>query len=762
MLKRFASLTGSAVEIPPESLDWIRARQLAAFRRFGPAIALANTLNALFISGMLWDTRMRYAALVWSGIIIVMVALFTVKWYSTRHLPDRATASERSLVRNLRNTALLALAWGAFPAMFFATVPHHFQIAVAVVTVGMLCGGGFMLATLPRTAVTWIAIITVGSYIALAQQPVLGNLFIAGLLTVYVMVLVQCVLWVYAEFVRRHLGERLANDQAELIGLLLHDFEEVSSDWLWRTDTEGRICAGIERFDAAGSDGAQPDSFASLLLADPAVDELTLRMAHEQGFSDVEAQLAGQGQVRWVSLTGRPRYENGMFAGYQGVASDITEVRASAERIAFLASHDPLTGLANRTSLSLRLEQLVNERQSGSVLLLDLDRFKVINDTMGHATGDKILVTVADRLRHIVGASGDVYRMGGDEFAVVLAGPRRPAYLLARQIVDAIELPITVDDVVLDCSTSIGIRHLDEHVDSVNGLLSQADIALYRAKARGHGYVVEFDCAMDVEAQEMMRLERDLRSAIERSELHMEYQPLVDVRTRRTTGCEALLRWTHPEQGPVWPDRFIAIAERCGLIVPLGEWVIRNVVEAASRIDPSVRVALNVSPVQLRQPNLVSVFAETLAEFGVDPGRIDVEITESVLLADNDANLAVLGELRRLGMRISLDDFGTGYSSFSYLRKFSFDKLKIDKSFVDPLVSEPESVSIVGSINALAKALQMRTVAEGVETERHFEAVRFIGCDQAQGYLFSRPLVLDDFIAHLDAESATSNRSAAG
>ncbi|MEA1942142.1 MAG: EAL domain-containing protein [Pseudomonadota bacterium] len=754
MFKRVGEYLFSPVSIAGDDADWIRARQLDAFRRFSPIAACANIANAILVAAVLMQTQRMWLGLFWAAAITAPNVLHLMAWRRHRHRPRGSAASPRALRRNLRDTVILALVWATFPILFYDSMAGSFQAAVTAVTVGMLCGGAFMLCTLPRSAMAWIGLLTLGALIALFRSPDPVELYVAGLLVVYSGVLVYSVRWFHTEFVRRLQGERLAQQQTDLIGLLLHDFEEAASDWLWRTDADGRIVSGLPRFDVepALRSGDRVPGFLQLFEKGQAANELARRMAAEDSFSDHEIRLAGDGGVRWVSLAGKPRYENGRFAGYQGVASDITSARESAERVEYMATHDSLTGLGNRCTLMRALEECMDTQRGCSLLLLDLDRFKVINDTMGHAVGDRVLTVVADRLRHVVGRKGAVCRMGGDEFAIVVTEGCRDAPFLARQIVDAVELPITIEDAVLDCSTCVGIRHLGAGDSCAQVVMSQADIALYRAKASGHGNVVEFDRTMDVEAQELMRLERDLRSAVEDGQIHLLYQPLIDIDRARTTGCEALLRWTHPEHGPIPPDRFIEIAERCGLIVPIGEWVIRSVVAAAARIDPDVRVAVNVSPVQLRNPNLPAVFTEALTVHGVDPARIEVEITESVLLADTDANLSVLQSLRELGLKISLDDFGTGYSSFSYLRKFAFDKLKIDRSFVEPLDREPQSISIVGSINALAKALKMTTVAEGVETERQFEAVRIIGCDQAQGYLFARPLTLDALVDYIDAE----------
>lgn len=759
MIKRVWDWFCSPVLIPEADAGWIRARQIESYLRFGPVVAVSNAANVVLIASMLLYTQNLLPGAFWASVLVVPHFWHIVVLFRKRSRGERKSASERTIAVNRRDTAMLALVWSLFFVFVCGSLPPHYHAASIAVAVGMLCGGAFILSVLPRSAMTWIAIIAAGGIVSLTRHGSVINYYIAVLFVVYAGVLALSVRRSYSEFVRRLLGERLAQQQTDLIGLLLHDFEEAASDWLWRTDADGRIVSGLPRFDAdqvLRSGNRAPD-LLQLFEKGQAANELAHRIAAEASFSDHEVRLSGEGSVRWVSLTGKPRYENGTFAGYQGVASDITTARESAERVEYMATHDSLTGLGNRCTLMRALEHCMDtfcpDTQCGcSLLLLDLDRFKVINDTMGHAVGDKVLTVVADRLRHVVGRKGTVCRMGGDEFAIVVSDGGRDASLLARQIVDAVELPITVEGAVLDCSTCVGVRHLVEGDRCAQIVMSQADIALYRAKASGHGHVVEFDNTMDIEAQELMRLERDLRSAIEEGQIHLLYQPLIDIDRARTTGCEALLRWTHPEHGPVPPDRFIEIAERCGLIVPIGEWVIRSVVAAAARIDPDVRIAVNVSPVQLRNPKLPAVFKEALAHHAVDPGRIEVEITESVLLADTDANLSVLQSLREIGLKISLDDFGTGYSSFSYLRKFAFDKLKIDRSFVEPLDREPQSISIVGSINALAKALKMTTVAEGVETERQYEAVRIIGCDQAQGYLFARPLTLDALVDYIDAE----------
>tara|TARA_R110002094_G_scaffold191042_1_gene165566 strand:+ start:6687 stop:9104 length:2418 start_codon:yes stop_codon:yes gene_type:complete len=763
ILDGWSSLTVAAriaVDIPPESAGWVRAQQLTVFQSFAPLIVLANLLNVGLMVGLMFDTGARSIVLGWAvAITALMLVLALRAWHSARRSrrAPAQTRSQRSIGANTRDTAILGIVWALLPALCFSSATPQHQMVIAVVAVGMMCGGAFIMSTVPRAATVFVGLLALGSYVGLLRDPTPLNLFVSGMLTVYASTLLYGVARVHKEFVGRLLSERLARDQADLIGMLLRDFEEAASDWLWTTDATGRPTGGWARFvgDSAAAGHGMTDDFLTFFEPDSQSRELDELMRRDGSFSNHVVRTTVENGARWIALTGKPVRQNGVFAGYKGVASDITGERESVDRIAHLAAHDSLTGLANRSTLRAVLGEVLGyapaRKQASSLLLIDLDRFKVINDTLGHAAGDAVLVEAARRIRAVITGAGLVARMGGDEFAVVINQPGHNAELLARQIIDAIEQPYLIDGSAAKCSASIGLRPVCETDDDMEVLLRQGDLALYRAKAQGRGHVVEFDWTMDLEAQELMLLEHDLRSAIAGEELHLAYQPLADTSTGVIAGCEALLRWEHPRLGNIAPDRFIDLAERSGLIVPVGEWVIRSAIAAAAKIDPHIRVAINVSPMQLRSPNLCAVFINALAANGVAPERIEVEITESVLLADTEANLAVLQQLRALGLRISMDDFGTGYSSFSYLRKFDFDKLKIDKSFIDCLGQEDSSDAIVGAIIALARVLGMRTVAEGVETSAQLDLVRRLGCDEAQGYLFSRPIDLEALVTLVGA-----------
>ena len=426
---------------------------------------------------------------------------------------------------------------------------------------------------------------------------------------------------------------------------------------------------------------------------------------------------------------------------------DVTEQRRAERRIAHMAHHDALTGLPNRVLFHERLAALVAERAPAGLLCLDLDHFKLVNDTLGHPAGDALLRQVAERLRACLGGDGLVARLGGDEFAVLHRAERPALVALADRIIAALCRPFALDGQDVTVGVSIGIALAPEHGDDPDGLLRKADTALYAAKADGRRTRRLFEPAMDAALQARRALERDLRAAIAAEALEVHYQPLVDARTLAVTGCEALLRWRHPERGFVSPADFIPVAEETGLIASLGEWVLARACREAAGWPRPVRVAVNLSPVQFRAPDLVGTVARALAESGLDPARLELEITEQVMLEESAANIAVLHRLRGLGVRIAIDDFGTGYASLSYLRAFPFDKIKIDRSFTAALGQEAAALAVVQAVIGLGASLGTTTVAEGVETEAQLAVLRRSGCDEVQGFLFSRPVPAADLRA---------------
>jgi diguanylate cyclase (GGDEF)-like protein/PAS domain S-box-containing protein len=428
--------------------------------------------------------------------------------------------------------------------------------------------------------------------------------------------------------------------------------------------------------------------------------------------------------------------------GYLVAVVDITERRKAEARVAYMAHHDGLTDLPNREFYQERLRQALDEAKADgkpvAVLCVDLDLFKNVNDSFGHPMGDRLLRLVADRLRSQVRGNHLAARLGGDEFAVILSNlsPNEVSDFSTR-LIDVLSAPYGIDDVELVIGASIGIAMAPSDGSTSEELMRNADMALYRAKSDGGGVHHFFEREMDRIAQKRRDMEVDLRRAFANGEFELHYQPLVDIGANRISGFESLLRWRHPEKGMISPAEFIPIAEDIGLIIAIGEWVLREACMEATKWPDDVKVAVNLSPVQFRSRNLVQAVISALAHSGLSPLRLELEITESVFLAETEANLAILHQLRELGVRISMDDFGTGYSSLSYLRSFPFDKIKIDRSFVKDLSDRPDCVAIVRAISGLGRSLNIRTTAEGVETVDQLDWLRNEGCDEVQGFLFS-------------------------
>ncbi len=447
------------------------------------------------------------------------------------------------------------------------------------------------------------------------------------------------------------------------------------------------------------------------------------------------------GDGRHISVSVQPMPDGGTVTTHQ----DITEQRRSEAKIVHMALHDTLTGLPNRVLLNEQLEHaLTRVKRGGGVALhlIDLDHFKNVNDTLGHPAGDKLLQMVSDRLRGLAGETDTIARMGGDEFAVVqiTIAQAADATSLAHRLIEVVSEPYDIDGQLVVIGTSVGIAVGRTDGTSPDQLIRNADLALYRAKGDGRGACRFFEPAMDAEMQVRRATENDLRKALATGQFELYYQPVVNVQSYRICGFEALIRWHHPQKGIVPPGMFIPLAEEIGFIVPLGEWAIKDACATAAKWPSHLKMAVNLSPAQFRSPGLVQMVVDALAASRLPAERLELEITETILMQDSDATLAMLYQLRALGVRIAMDDFGTGYSSLSYLQSFPFDKIKIDRSFVKDIAEGVGSLNIVRAVAALAHGLGMATTAEGVETEEQFQAVKAEGCTEMQGFLFSGPL----------------------
>ncbi|KPF85953.1 EAL domain-containing protein [Novosphingobium sp. AAP93] len=548
---------------------------------------------------------------------------------------------------------------------------------------------------------------------------------------------------------------------------ILADYEETGQGWFWETDRRGLITY-ISR-PVAHVLGRKVDEiigrpFAELFNLSEQSGEgertLAFHLSARSSFSELAVRAAVYDEERWWSVTGRPTYDAfNNFQGFRGSGTDLTEKRRSQEHASRLAHFDSLTGLSNRFQMSQTLEKILTapneQNRACAVFLLDLDRFKQVNDTLGHPAGDALLKQVAQRLERVIGTVGRVGRLGGDEFQVILAGKiaREQLAHLAERIIETLSQSYSIENSRVMIGASVGIALAPDDGVTSEALIRNADLALYAAKDAGRGRYHFYAADLHSDAEERRQLEEDLRDAITHGNLELYYQPVVQTATERITGFEALLRWNHPVHGFISPAKFVPIAEDAGLIVSIGEWALRTACQDLAQWPDDVRVAVNVSPLQFANPALPSMVTSALASAAVHPDRLELEITESVFLGDDKATEAMFRALKGIGVRLALDDFGTGYSSLGYLKRAPFDKIKIDQSFVRGATQAgSRNGAIIASIVSLAEALGMETTAEGVETLDELDLVRMLGCSHVQGYIYERPL----------SASATQSRLATG
>ena len=537
----------------------------------------------------------------------------------------------------------------------------------------------------------------------------------------------------------------------------------MSSDWYWEQDEQFRFVSVTGDFTEKSGIGIERVLGKSRWDYVPALVDTELGREHRacleahEPFRNLEYRAVDDdGQERWFCINGQPVFdEDGRFAGYRGTGSDITARKMTEQRVHHVAQHDVLTGLPNRSLLQDRLGQAVAyANRSGRpvwVMLIDLDRFKFVNDSMGHKAGDVLLMTVAARLRGALRDSDTVARLSGDEFVAILSEHRDEPLTpdIVQRLMDAVAQPVMLGTKEFFVTCSIGVAVYPSDGTPSENLIEHADIAMYRAKKLGRNNFQFYTPAMNEESLERVRIESALRNALERNEFVLHYQPQVDLKTGQIVGMEALIRWKHPELGMVPPGRFVGVAEDTGLIVPIGAWVMRTAAAQNKAWQDAglgrLRVAVNLSARQFASSDLLDNIESVLNDTGLDPACLELELTESLFMSDVTPAVELLHRMKSLGVNLSIDDFGTGYSSFSYLSRFPIDVLKIDRSFVNDIGHDANDAAIVASIIALAHNLRLSVIAEGVETAEQLDYLRHQGCDEMQGYYFSRPLPAQEF-----------------
>ena len=777
--------------VPEAMAGRVRMEQVQSILRMTPVMMGANIVIAVLVGAAGLASPHAVALTVWAALVVSYALLGLRGWFAARRRKSgKRSVSQYGVNRLVLQAGLLGCLWAVLPIL---TMPKEQGFAgampmlVACVIAGMVGCGGFALLTLPAAAIAYSTPMALGALWALATSgdPVLYAL--GGLLIFcHLVVSVSCL--AHAKiFADRLVAAEELEKQRQVVSLLLSDFEEGASDWLWEVDAAGALTYVSERMAAvAGVDKSaligQPMSELCGAAETPTgpVAALSALFAEQKAFRDVTVSIevgpdSRNRQTHWWSLSAKPVHDlSGHFTGFRGVGADITQAREDQARISRLAHYDVLTQLPNRLSFLQALSKAWTDhgkpRSKGgagagcAVLCLDLDHFKGVNDSLGHPIGDDLLVQASARLRDCVGdltgEGGLVSRLGGDEFAVVVAPSPGHAALgeLARAIVSTLSRPYDVRGHHVLIGASVGIAVAPFDADDPDGLLKNADLALYRAKGDGRGAYRFFETAMDIWAQERRALELDLRDALAKDELKLFFQPLIGSDERQVTGFEALLRWQHPTRGLVAPADFIECAEQWGLIGAIGEWVLSEACHTAAAWPAHLSVAVNLSPHQFATGDLVAQVRKALKTSGLAPHRLELEITEGLLLHDSVKTLEQLAALKALGAKIAMDDFGTGYSSLAYLWRFPFDKIKIDRSFVAEMQDNAAIADILRTVALLGQTLNLKVTAEGVETPAQARLLADMRCDTFQGFLYGRPMPVGDIPSFLLSNLARQMR----
>lgn len=732
-------------------------RRLDDFTK-GATLSLVPSLGSIAALVYTFRDQVPLAILLgWAALQLTQLGAYIV---FDRQL-DGAKGDLAHLKRHWKRFVILQWIGSSIWAVIFpylATVATGLDaVVLAVVAIAVLTGVLLVHRTAPLPALFHIAVMAASITAATWIQTGGAGWPALFLLAFFVIALLGSTREQERAIVAGAEAEISRRESAATVGLLLNDYEQHSSDWLWTVGPRGNLRDVTPRFAAAAgrsNEDLEGAPLISLFAPGEECDRLARQLMERGAFRDAVLKLRVDGELRYWKLSARPRADGRM----SGVARDVTSDRLIEERVAFMAHYDNLTGLANRYLFNDRLRRALSDADRASSVALfyiDLDDFKAVNDTRGHLIGDRLLREVGTRLEREVRGQDLVARLGGDEFAVLLETRAGAGMLIERahRFLSVIRDPFELDGQVYRISGSIGIAKCIEGDCEAEELMRRADLALFAAKKKGRDTLALFDQAMDRAARERREVETDLREAIARGQLKLHYQPVIDLDTGEVSGYEALLRWYHPRRGIVTPAGFLDVAEETGMIVPIGEWVIRQALAETAQWEGAFRIAINLSPTQVRSPHLAAVVAQAIHAHSIEPERVEFEITEHVLLQESGVSAGNLEKLRDLGAKVALDDFGIGYSSLGYLRQFPFDRIKIDRAFVDGIDLEADNQAIVSSITRLAEALGMTTTAEGVETRAQLDLLRKLGCQEAQGYLICQPVPGENF-ATADAVAA--------
>ncbi len=748
----------------------VRVQQLNSLAVCMLVIAVTGEGTAAMVLYEYWNLGLHALLLGVIGLISTSYAVMIaacLHWL--RRSPSGCGGTDRMLRRFVVVGWCLGLAWAILEILLM----RHSNPGQRALLYGLIIGlmsTPAMVTPYSAALAFWVPV-TAGGLASICLVSSARDLGGSFLLSGYTALSLFCMLYLNRAFIRRVVAEVSQSDGRATIDLLLKEFENSAGDWLWETDRLGRLThvsarfaevAGVPASELLGRelvalcrDGDEP---SGPMLAPGPKSEIERLFEHRLAFRELELAVRLGGRSMCWALTGKPKLEaDGSFEGFRGVGSDVTEKKAAKERAAFLASFDELTGLANRRQFRERLDSGLSATGGppAAVLCLDLDGFKAVNDRHGHPVGDKLLRLFADRLRMLLREADVCARLGGDEFAVAVFELTEQAVLaVARRMILDLSRPYSIDGFLIEVGVSIGIAIASMSETSAGDLLKGADAALYRAKSEGRGTWRLFDEELQQKVERRLELQEELAQVIAAGGLSLVFQPIAPLGSRRAVALEALVRWRRKDGQSVPSSEFVSLAEDCGLIFDLGRWVLQEACSKAAQLDTSLRIAINVSPLQLRDRSFMADLRRVLASTGVSPARLDIEVTETAFLDMNQAMLDLLDELHAMGIGIILDDFGVGQTSLNHLRKYPFSVIKIDQSFIREMPTSRACRAIVRGVIGMARELGIATTAEGIETPEHLDIVRELGCDYWQGYLLGAPEEIGKLVRRITPEVA--------
>ena len=762
-----------------------RARQVNSLARQLP-LASAATLFIVILANVISKGKIDYFVLqLWSILLIAIALGDIVVWVivTKRKIENLGSYTLMFSVSFMLGAAGLLYAFMSVQLM--GVLEYTDKLILIALIAAFISTGAWQFSVLPLAGTLWVFSLCLGIAIGLLVNYGDTYLSIASLLIVYLVYLTSAVLVTSRHFVFNLMTENAIEEQRKVVGLLLRDFENNASDWLWEIDSLGflnHVSPRMESVIGMSASSLQSKPFLTILQqacpkgvieAGIALQQFTTQLSNGQPFSQVRVATQAHDKVKWWSFTAQPLLDaNGAFEGWRGVGSDITVAIDREREMIHLANVDSLTGLANRYRFGhtlnncLSVDKALNEQLT--LITLDLDNFKTVNDMLGHLAGDECLKEVSKRLKSITPVDSLLARLGGDEFAWIMPNGLTVSQseTFGHRVRQVLSLPWQHQEHSFYINASMGVASAPADGDSPIALQRASDMALYSAKARGRNTLCFFDTTLDEKAMHKLSMMNDLRQSVSNQEFSVYYQPQIRFSDQELIGFEALVRWNHPLHGAVSPVEFIPLMEESGLIIELGEWVLQQACFDALQWPKAIRLAVNVSSVQIERSDLVSSVQSILAATGLDANRLEIELTETSLINVEDTAINILNTLRQKGIRIALDDFGTGYSSLSYLQKFPIDKIKVDRSFVlaASVTSENQTQirvaqSILQAILSLAHALDLDTVAEGIETEKMANIISDIGFAQAQGFLYGRPMNAKQALTFIQNLPQKSNQS---